>query len=91
MTKGEGNKRYQPNKPGEGTILGEAQWKWFRKTLADSKADFTVIVSSIQLLSAEHGFEKWANFPMEREQFYHAIGDSGAKGVIVLSGDRHIS
>ncbi|MFP2996426.1 alkaline phosphatase D family protein [Spongiivirga sp. MCCC 1A20706] len=91
LTKASGKKRYRPNKPGEGTILGATQWKWLRQTLEDSKANFNIVVSSIQVLSGEHGFETWANFPAERDMLFHLIANSGARGVIVLSGDRHIS
>lgn len=84
-------KRYQPNNYGEGTILGEAQWQWLESELKNSKAEFNVIVTSIQLLSGEHGFETWANFPHEQDKLYSLIKSSKAKGVMVLSGDRHIS
>jgi alkaline phosphatase D len=84
-------KRYQPNPYGEGTILGEEQWKWFTNELNSSDADFNVIVTSIQLLSDKHGYETWGNFPHEVEKFKALIAKSKAKGVIVLSGDRHIS
>ena len=59
--------------------------------LKNSEADFNVILSSIQMLSAEHGFEKWANFPSEVEKLEDLIISSEAKNVILLSGDRHIS
>ncbi|GMN09359.1 hypothetical protein MTsPCn9_01850 [Croceitalea sp. MTPC9] len=84
-------RRYKPNQPGEGTILGEEQWKWLESELINSKADFNLIVSSIQFLSNEHGFEKWANHPSEVKKMKEVIANSRAKGVILLSGDRHIS
>ncbi|WP_372973875.1 alkaline phosphatase D family protein [Muriicola sp.] len=87
----EKGKRYRPGTYGEGTILGEAQWSWLHGELENSDADFNVIVSSIQVLSAEHGFETWGNFPAEVDKLKRTIADSGAKGVIILSGDRHIS
>jgi len=83
--------RYQPNLYGEGTILGDAQWRWLEGELNSSKADFNVIVSSIQFLSAEHGYETWGNMPHEVDKLKSLIGASKAKGVIILSGDRHIS
>lgn len=86
-----GKKRFQPNNYGEGTMLGEAQWRWLEKELKSSTANFNLIVSSIQVLSAEHGFETWGNFPHEVDKLKGLIKDSKAKGVIVLSGDRHIS
>ncbi|SHJ40512.1 alkaline phosphatase D family protein [Pseudozobellia thermophila] len=87
----ETEKRNRPNTYGEGTVLGEAQWNWFEKELNGSDADFNLIVSSIQVLSGEHGFETWGNFPHEVDRFKALVAGSKAKGVIVLSGDRHIS
>ncbi len=86
-----GKKRYLPNRPGEGTILGKKQWEWLEKELRDSGADFNILVSSIQFLSDKHGFETWGNFPDEVAQMKRLAADSGAKGIIILSGDRHIS
>ena len=85
------DKRYQPNIYGEGSILGEAQWTWLESELINSKADFNLIISSIQFLSNEHGFETWGNMPHEVDKLKVIIGSSGAKGILVLSGDRHIS
>lgn len=86
-----GNKRYIPNKYGEGTILGASQWQWLKQELDNSKADFNVIESSIQFLSCEHGFETWGNMPHEVDKLKLMIVRSKAKGVIILSGDRHIA
>lgn len=92
LTKSETQKkRFQPNTYGEGTILGEEQWQWLESELKNSRANFNVIVSSIQLLSGEHGFETWANLPHEQDKLYNLIKSSKANGVLVLSGDRHIS
>lgn len=84
-------KRFKPNVYGEGTILGETQWKWLEEQLRGSKANFNIIVSSIQFLSHQHGFEKWGNFPHEVDRLKKLIAESGANGVLILSGDRHIS
>jgi len=92
LTKAEnGSKRFQPNTYGKGTLLGEKQWYWLEEQLKQSKADFNIVVSSIQLLSKEHGFETWGNFPHEVDRFKKVVRTSAAKGVIVISGDRHIS
>lgn len=84
-------KRFQPNKYGEGTILGETQWKWLKKELKNSDAQFNVIVSSIQFLSDKHGFESWGNFPHEIEKLEKLIVSTKAKGTFIISGDRHIA
>lgn len=84
-------KRIKPNAYGEGTILGFKQWKWLENELKNSEANFNIIVSSIQFLSNEHGFECWGNFPHEVDKLKELIASSKAKGVLILSGDRHIS
>lgn len=79
---------YRPNETG--TILGEDQWKWLEKELTNSKAEYHIIGSSIQFLSAEHRFEKWANFPGERQRMLSLLTKTQAKNVVFISGDRHI-
>lgn len=86
-----GKKRYIPNNYGEGTMLGNEQWLWLENELLNSKANFNIIVSSIQFLSSKHGFESWGNMPHEVDTFKKVIIKTKAKNVIILSGDRHIS
>ena len=80
---------YHPNM--EGSILGETQWSWLEQELAHSDADIHLIVSSIQLIPNEHGYEKWGNFPNERKRFFDLISKTKPARPIILSGDRHIS
>lgn len=87
----ESRKRYKLNTSTNGTILGETQWNWLKTQLENSKASYTIIVSSIQFLSAEHGFETWGNMPSEVEKLENLIVSSKTKNAIILSGDRHIS
>ncbi len=84
-------KRYLPHEHGEGTLLGETQWKWLEKELANNFSDFLIIVSSIQFLSSEHGFESWSNFPHEVERLQRILVSKVVRNAIILSGDRHIS
>lgn len=84
-------KRFQPNEYGEGTVLGNVQWKWLEEELIASDAQFNVIVSSIQFLSDKHGFEAWGNFPHEIEKLEKLIVSTKAKGTFIISGDRHIA
>lgn len=74
----------------DATILGEDQWVWLAEQLLQP-ADLRLIVSSIQVLPTEQCFEKWANFPAERERLLRVIAESQAQGVVLLSGDRHSS
>ena len=87
----ESKKRYKPTTDKALTILGEIQWQWLKNELQISNADFNIIVGSIQFLSWEHGFETWGNFPHELNRLENVIANSKAKGVLLLSGDRHIS
>lgn len=87
----EGKKRYVPSSDSTATMLGEAQWAWLEKELSHSKADFNIIVSSIQFLSDRHGYESWGNMPHEAARMKKIITKSGAEGTIILSGDRHLA
>jgi len=81
---------YQPNTDPEATVLGEAQWKWLGEKLREP-AEVRLLVSTIQVVSEDHQFERWANFPLERDRLYKLLRETKANGVIVLSGDRHLA
>jgi alkaline phosphatase D len=81
-------KAYIPNATGD--ILGEAQWQWLQQQLATSDADAHIIGSGIQFLAEEHPYEKWANFPAARQRLFGLLTSTKAKGVMLISGDRHI-
>ncbi len=87
----ETKKSYKQNMYGEGTILGEIQWDWFKNQLQNSTASYNIVISSIQFLSFEHGYETWGNMPHEVDKLENLIKSTKAKNVIILSGDRHIS
>ncbi|MBM3442506.1 MAG: alkaline phosphatase family protein [Bacteroidetes bacterium] len=84
-----GVSRHNVPAPGR-DILGESQWAWLEHALMDSTASLVIINSSIQVLSSEHPFEKWANFPDAQQRLYRLIARSEARQVLILSGDRHI-
>jgi alkaline phosphatase D len=79
-----------PNTAPDATVLGEEQWAWFERRLREP-AEIRVVVSSIQLIANEHGSEKWDNFPKERARFLELLQRIQAKGVVVISGDRHMA
>lgn len=74
----------------EGQLLGEAQWKWFEDQIKNSPAEVNIVVCGIQFISAEHPYEKWSNFPMERERLFKLLRASRPEGLVLVSGDRHI-
>ncbi len=73
-----------------GEILGEAQWTWLENELKNSEADIHIIGSSIQVIPMEHRFEKWNNFPLERQRLFNLITTYKVNRPIFISGDRHI-
>ena len=79
---------YRPSFDVERTMLGEEQWAWLGERLREP-ADLRLLVSSIQVLPEDHGYETWANLPLERSRLMELIRDTKAGGVVLLSGDRH--
>jgi alkaline phosphatase D len=84
-----GKEAYLPDPDPAKTMLGEAQWAWLAEQLREP-AELRLLVSSVQVLAERHGFERWGNLPLERQKFLDLIVESGAAGVILVSGDRHI-
>jgi len=84
---GQKDKPYSPVDDESKTMLGKVQWNWLEKELSQNN-DLNIIVSSIQVIPTNHGFEKWGNFPHERSRLLKIIEDSKVPTIIV-SGDRH--
>ena len=74
----------------KGQLLGEEQWKWLEGELKNSSAQVHILVSSIQLISSRHPYEKWSNFPLERERIFKLLSATKPAGLVLVSGDRHI-
>lgn len=71
-------------------MLGEAQWAWLAEVLQEP-AEVRILASSIQVVADEHGWETWGNLPVERERLYRLIDETQAEGVVLVSGDRHLT
>ena len=71
------------------TLLGDAQWRWLSDQL-EQPAALRLVVSSIQVIPDQHCYEKWGNFPHERQRLIDLIRDADAKHTIIISGDRHL-
>ena len=84
---GQKDKPYSPVDDESKTMLGKVQWNWLEEELSQNN-DLNIIVSSIQVIPTNHGFEKWGNFPHERSRLLKIIEDSKVPTIIV-SGDRH--
>lgn len=81
--------RYTPTSDKSTTMLGPAQWAWLAERLREP-AELRLIVSSVQVVADGHNWERWGNFPHERQRLFDLVRETDAKGVILVSGDRHI-
>ena len=72
------------------SLLGSQQWSWLAQQLSHPAA-LRIIVSSIQIIPTEHCWEKWSNFPHEREKLFNLLANTNANGVVFISGDRHLA
>ncbi len=83
-----GKERYLPDPDPEKTMLGEEQWAWLGQVLQE-EADLRILASSIQVIADGHGYEAWRHLPAERDRLYALLRETGANGVVMISGDRH--
>jgi alkaline phosphatase D len=79
---------YYPHEITDSTLLGEEQWRWLEAELR-KPADLRIIASGTQFSISYNGYEAWANFPHERQRMLDLIKNTGASGVIFLTGDVH--
>lgn len=83
-------KMFLPNEDPKAHILSDAQWKWLESEMK-KPAELRILVSSIQVLANDPGFEKWGNFPIERTKLLNLIEKLKLKNLVILSGDRHLA
>ena len=88
LNKKNNKKKYIEDNSLNKTILGKEQWSWLKKEIKD-KYKLVIILSSFQVISKSHGWEKWNNFPAERKRLLNLLS-SIKKKVLILSGDRHV-
>jgi alkaline phosphatase D len=82
------SQRYKKNK---GLLLGKSQWDWLENELKSNDAVVNLFAGGIQLISSEHAYEKWANFPLAQKRFFDLLAQYKIKTPLYLSGDRHIA
>jgi alkaline phosphatase D len=74
--------------PPAGSVLGMQQWTWLEAELR-KPARLRLIMSGMELVSTSTTPEGWGLFKPEQQHFYDVLKSSQAKGVVVLSGDKH--
>ena len=74
--------KYIPNTDRSVTMLGPAQWAWLSDQLS-RPAELRLLISSIQVLAQDHGWERWMTLPHERTKLFNLIRSTGAEGVLM--------
>ncbi|HSA82539.1 MAG TPA: alkaline phosphatase D family protein [Geminicoccaceae bacterium] len=89
----DGRYRRSPNEaPDDGrkTMLGSAQLAWLKRELAASTATFKFLASGGEWQSRGR-VDSWRSFRRERDELFRFIRDHRITGVVLLSGDRHVT
>lgn len=81
-------KQYNADPDPSKTMLGDDQWMWLTSEL-QRPADLRILVSSIQVISRAHKWEKWGNLPHERDRLIKLLS-SASPPPLIVSGDRHV-
>ena len=76
-----------------GDFLGEAQWEWLEREMADDTVDMILIGSGIQVLPTDKILEEvWHEFPNARKRLLSLMQhtrENFTPNVFILSGDIH--
>lgn len=83
-------KPFLPDNDKSKRMLSEKQWAWLEAELK-KPAELKILSSSIQVIADDHQFEKWGNFPHERERLLELIKKYAPKNLVIVSGDRHMA
>ena len=75
----------------EKKFLGPQQMEWLKKSLLTSSATFKFIVSGSQVLNPLNDFESFHQYKREHAELMNFLEEYKIRGVIFLSGDRHMS
>ncbi|MGC6419133.1 MAG: alkaline phosphatase D family protein, partial [Bradymonadia bacterium] len=72
-------------------MLGRAQLDWIKRELSASTATFKFVLSGSIFGGPSDDDEKWPWFGAELNEFYSHIWNNGIGGVVLMSGDVHVS
>ncbi|MFM7672834.1 MAG: alkaline phosphatase D family protein [Bacteroidota bacterium] len=79
----------QPNP--DKRMLGSQQMEWLKEAILASNAVFKFVVMGSQVLNDVSLYDKWTDFPAERQEFLDFIRAYKINGVVFITGDRHHS
>lgn len=78
--------------PEQKTCLGEAQWKWLQETLKASTAPFKILCTGmVWYPKGNKEKDHWETYSAEREAMFAWIKEQQITGVMLVSGDIHVS
>ncbi|MGE4530548.1 MAG: alkaline phosphatase [Acidithiobacillus sp.] len=72
-------------------MFGTAQMTWLKNALLSSRAHFKIVAAGGQLFNDDDAYEGWNLYPEERQDFMDWLQNTNIRGLLFLSGDRHIS
>ena len=79
-----------PDRPEKG-MFGKEQLAWLKNALLASTATFKIVAGGSQFFDTQPDMEGWQHFPDERGAFVEWFRTAKPKGVLFLSGDRHLT
>lgn len=80
-----------PDSLSEKSYMGQRQLQWLQNALLSSTATFKFIVSGSQMLNPLNDFECFTHYTREYNQLIGFLTQNKVKGVLFLSGDRHMT
>ncbi len=72
-------------------MFGKEQMDWLKNALLSSRAHFKIVAAGGQLFNDDDAYEGWNLYPEERQNFMDWLQNNQIRGLLFLSGDRHIS
>ena len=79
---------YERNPDPLASMLGESQWRWLERQLAQP-AEIRILASSVQVVADFPGWEGWINFATDHQRLLQTIRRQRADGLVCISGDMH--
>lgn len=78
--------------PAQRTCIGKTQWEWLKRTLKASTAPFKILCTGMTWYpKGNKEKDHWETYSSEREAIYSFIRDEKIPGVVLVSGDIHVS
>ncbi|QDV31829.1 Alkaline phosphatase D precursor [Planctopirus ephydatiae] len=78
--------------PAQKTCLGQAQWDWLQRTLKASTAPFKILCTGmVWYPKGNKEKDHWETYSAERDALFAWIKQQQISGVMLISGDIHVS